>query len=67
MEENNNIQNLHYLIFTMFRIQSEIIQHTKNQENGTCSQVKRRSVESDPRMIQMLELNDKDLNMVIIT
>lgn len=41
-------------------------QHAKNQENGTCSQVKRKSTECDPQVNQMLELKDKDFNVVVI-
>lgn len=67
LEENDSIQNLHYLIFTAFRTQSKITQHTKNHENGLHSQEKSKSIKSDPRMNQMLEQKDKDFNMVIIT
>lgn len=47
-------------------MQSKITQHTENQENGVCSQEKK-SIESGPRVNQMLELKDKDSNMVVIS
>lgn len=47
-------------------MQSEITQYTENQENGICSQEKK-SIESDPRVNQMLELKHKDFNMVVIS
>lgn len=44
----------------------KIIQNTKNQENKTHSQKKRKSTVNHPKMIQMLKLIIKDFNMSMI-
>lgn len=48
-------------------MQSKISQHPQNQENGTCSLHKRKSIEFNLKTNQMLELTDKDLKAVTIT
>lgn len=48
-------------------MQSKISQHPRNQENGTHSLHKRKSIEFNPKTNQMLELTDKDLKAVTIT
>lgn len=44
------------------KILLKIIQNTKNQENKTHSQKKRKSTVNHPKMIQMLKLIIKDFN-----
>lgn len=51
----------------LFRIQSKISWHLKNQENRTCSLHERKSIEFHPEMNQMLELTGKDFDYKLCT
>lgn len=58
-------KNLHN--FMLFRMQSKVSQHPRNQENGTCSLHKRKSIGINLKTNQMLKLTDKDLKAVTVT
>lgn len=50
----------------MSRIQKKIGRHTKNQENMTRNPEKTQPIYSDPEIIEMIKLADKDVKFTII-
>lgn len=52
--------------FLMSRLYPGIIGHMKIQDNVTYSEMKRKSMETDTKMTQVLQLVDKGLKLAII-
>lgn len=46
----------------MSGVQSEILRHTKKQENTFCNKEVNQSIKTDPELTQVLELADRTLN-----
>ena len=51
---------------TMSSMKSKIMTHVKKQETATHNEEKNQVIKMDPKMIQMLELTDKDFKAATI-
>lgn len=57
---------LNNIKFTMSRSQLKVTKLEKKHKLVVCSQERKPSIETDPRMMEMIEFADKDLNIVTI-
>lgn len=67
MYNNTKIFHTQKIKFIMSDIQTKITRHTKKQKNMTHNEENNQSIETNPEPTQMLESEDEDIMIAIIT